>query len=184
MYGNGGTGLVDYSTPLATTALLTWATPALTTGDWVFAVRAFDTVSGLEESNVDATVTIRIDAGLADVTAIPTAPVGLAAVATAGGEARVSWTCPAGGNRPTGFHVYKGTGGVPNYASIAATATAVPRTTGLTRYSAILTGLADGTEYTIGVRAFNATGEETNVATVAVTGDSTAPASVTNLTAS
>jgi hypothetical protein len=46
-----------------------------------------------------------------------------------------------------------------------------------------LAGLADGTTYTIGVRAYNAIAEERNTNTVNVTADASGPAAVDSLTA-
>lgn len=182
VYGNDGAGgPIDYGTVLATASALTWDTSALTAGLWRFGVRAFDTVSGLEEANVDAVVDIAISAGLADVSAVPAAPAGLTAAATAGGGAHIAWTWPPSrGPQPTGFHVYLGSP-TPSYGSPAAT---VAFTAGKTRYSTDLTGLSDGTDYQIAVRTYNALGEETNLFVATVTGNSAAPADVQNLAAS
>jgi len=132
-----------------------------------------------------------VSAGLADLTAVPGAPAGLSAVATAGGGAHVTWSYPLGrGVQPTGFHVYQGTPAV-SYAAPVATVLAGPGAlpyaaggAGLVRYRADLAGLADGVSYQIAVRAYNALGEETNVVVVTVVGNATPPADVTNLTAS
>ena len=64
IYANDGMGGdVDYSTPIATTSDLTYATgPLATPSDNTFAVRAFDTASCIEEANTDARVRIILDA--------------------------------------------------------------------------------------------------------------------------
>lgn len=173
---------IDYATPVAAVAGLSWDTPPLTAGVWRFGVRAFDTVSGLEESNVDAAVAITIAADLSDVTGVPLAPSGLVAYPTAGGGIRVAWSFPTEGGRarPAGFHVYKGTSGTVDYGTVTATVLYG----GPGPYTTTLAGLADGTEYTIGVRAYGATGlEEANAATVRATADGTPPDDVEYLTA-
>jgi hypothetical protein len=174
-------GPIDYGTILATVSALTWPTPPLTAGTWRFGVRAFDTVSGLEEANVDAVAEIVIDASLADVTATPRPPTALSAVATANGTAHVAWTYPRNsGVAPAGFRVYVGTP-TPDYLAVAAN---VPATGG-TQYSVNLAGLTDGVAYQVGVRAYSAAGlEEANVVTAAIVADSSPPANVQNLTAS
>ena len=58
IYSNTGAGdPINYTSPVATItspATTTWSSSALThPGTWSFGVRAFDTVSGLEERNLD-----------------------------------------------------------------------------------------------------------------------------------
>ena len=48
-------------------------------GTWSFGVRAYDTVDGLEEQNVDCVVTIILNASGVDITSQPPAPMGLRA---------------------------------------------------------------------------------------------------------
>jgi hypothetical protein len=96
---------------------------------------------------------------------------------------KIEWYYPTtrGAKTPTGFHVYQGTGGMPDYSTVAAT---VLYSTGFfNMFQAKLTGLTNGTAYTIGVRAYNASGEETNTTTVTVTADSTGPNPVDSLMA-
>lgn len=181
IYWNSGSGPIDYSTPLATVSGLTYATAALSaSSDYKFGVRAYSTTNGLEEKNLDAFVEIVLDASFVDVTTVPKAPAGLRAFALSGGSVRVEWTYPSVDHSTvTGFHVYSGTGGTPSYVTPVAT---VLETAGLWgTYGTTLTGLSDGTVYTIGVRSYNGTGEETNTATVNVTADSTAPSVVDSL---
>src|SRR4051794_34445716 len=113
VYSNSGVGdPVNYASVVATVSGLSWATPALAaSSNWTYAVRAFDTVNGLEEQNVDARVTIRVNASQADVTGLPNAPTGLTATPAAGATARVAWQyLPGGqGGAPIGFRVYVGT---------------------------------------------------------------------------
>jgi hypothetical protein len=182
IYGNlGGGGPIDYSTVVATVATLSWSTPALAASSrWKYGLRSFDTVSGLEEKNVDAVVEIVLSGSQADVTNLPASPQHLTVTPTSGGGCRVEWSYPAiTSSRPTGFHVYVGTP-TPNYASVAAT---VAYTFGRLTYRATLSGLSNGVVYQVGVRSYNATGEEANVATVEVTGKATPPSNVDSLTA-
>jgi hypothetical protein len=175
-------GPVDYSTPVATVSGLSWVTPALPANAIVtYAVRAFDTVSGLEEPNIDARVTIRVNASQADVTGLPNAPTGLTATPAAGATARVAWQYNPGGQggAPTGFRVYRGTPAV-DYGTVAAT---VPYSAGVAAYVATLSGLVDGSIYTVAVRAFNAVGTESNATVATFTADGTGPDPVNGLTA-
>ncbi len=85
IYANSGVGdPINYDTPIATTGLLTYTTGILTCdGKWQFGVRAFDPGSGLEEQNLDCSVTIILDEFCTDVTSRPLPPFGLRAFAVA-----------------------------------------------------------------------------------------------------
>jgi hypothetical protein len=183
VYSNTGAGdPINYSSVVDTTATLTYPTPVLSyPGTWSFGVRAFDTVSGLEEQNLDCEITIILDASGNDITNRPVPPSGLRAFALVGGSIRVEWYYPptSGAKTPSGFHVYTGSGGTPNYTMPAAT---VLLSTGIANsFVANMAGFSDGTPYSIGVRAFNGTAEETNPATVTVTAIATGPAAVDGL---
>lgn len=181
--GNGGP--VDYTTAVATVDGLTYSPAALgAPSDNTFAVRASDTDSGLEETNTDVRVRIVIDGAGADISGLPNPPVHLAAHAAAGGAASVDWAySPAGqGGRPTGFHVWLAAGGTVDYESPpAATVSYTGSILGPWLFTAGLAGLTDGTLYTVGVRAYNGSGTEANTDTVQVTGKSSGPAEVDNL---
>jgi hypothetical protein len=184
VYGNTGAGdPIDYSSPLATSSDLSWTSGSLTfPGTWSFSVRAYDTVSSLEEQNLDCAISIVLDSNGNDITNRPLPPTAIRAFALAAGSIRVEWYYPpsAGLNAPTGFNVYTGTGGSPSYGSPAA---AVAFSTGIANtFASTLSGFTDGTTYTIGVRAYNATAEESNTNTVNVTADATGPAAVVSLT--
>jgi hypothetical protein len=181
VYENSGDGgPINYASPVATIVGLSnteWESPRLSPGTWSFAVRAYNPYG--EEQNVDVAVTIILDAYGRDVSNIPAPPITLAAVAIGAGKVRVEWAYPPTPRPqyPTGFHVYKGTGGVVNYASPAATVTA--SWTGLlAKSSATIPGLSDGVPYTFGVRAFNSFGEEANTRTVTATAKSVGPGPV------
>lgn len=177
IYENDGHGgPINYAAPVHEIDdfdTTTWTTPTLAAGTWSFAVRAFNPNG--EEQNIDVAVTFVIDASGHDITDIPDPPVALAAVAIGGGKIRVEWAYPTGlkASFPTGFHVYQGTGAV-SYSSPVATVSAA--WTGLMgRYSATITGLTHGTTYRFGVRAYNASGEESNTATVSAVARSIGP---------
>ena len=182
VYSNTGAGdAIDYSTVVDTTATLTYTTSALSCpGTWSFGVRAFDTISGLEEQNLDCSVRIVLDATGNDITNRPAPPSGLRAFALAGGSVRAEWFYPppSGPRTPTGFHIYTGVGPL----SYATPTTTVLFSQGIANsYVANMAGFIDGTTYTIGVRAFNATAEEMNTNAVAVTAIATGPAAVDSL---
>ena len=184
VYANTGAGdPIDYSSVVDTTATLTYLTSALSyPGTWSFGVRAFDTVSNLEEQNLDCAVTIVLDALGNDITNRPAPPSGLRAFALAAGSIRVEWYYPptSGAKAPSGFHVYTGTAGTPSYIMAVAT---VSFSTGIANsFVANMTGLVDGMTYTIGVRAYNATAEEPNTTAVTVTAIATGPEPVDRLT--
>ena len=145
-------------------------------------MRAFDTVSGLEEENLDCSVSVTLSTSGEDVTNQPLPAVGIRAFPMSGGSVRVEWPYPVVDRArvPTGFNIYIGTGRTPNYSSPAAT---VLFEVGIANsFVCNLTGLSDGTTYTIGVRAFSAIAEESNTNTVTVTADATGPSPVVQLT--
>jgi hypothetical protein len=187
IYSNNGIGdPIDYTNPIANINLLTWTIGPLSyPGVWRFGVRPYDTLYGLEEENLDCAVTLILDAAGVDITNRPKAPTALRAIPRAGGTIRVEWAYntinpqPA----PTGFHIYKGTSGIVNYASPAATVSFAGAIAGSGAYMADLVGLTDDTTYTIGVRAFNGTAEEPNTVTVSCAADASGPAAVHSLTA-
>ena len=185
VYSNTGAGdPINYTTAIATTGLLEWTSGPLTfPATWRFGVRAFNPVSGLEEENLDASITLILDASGCDITNRPLSPTAIRAFATAGAGIRVEWAYNTINPSPvpTGFHVYIGTGGTPVYGSPAATVSFQASIAGT--FVANLAGLANGTTYTVGVRAYNATAEEPNTNTVNVTAASVGPTAVLDLTA-
>jgi hypothetical protein len=184
IYGNGGSGPVNYGSILATTAALTWTSGALAfPNTWKFGVRAFDTVSSLEESNIDALVEVTLSGAGVDITGMPDPPLALSAHASGAGRIVVDWhhVLLDVTRKPTGFHVYQGTGGTPSYTTPVAT---VPWGSGINFYTRAISGLTGGTAYTFGVRAYNATGEESNATTATATASTAATATVTSLVGS
>lgn len=184
VYANDGLGgPLDLTTPIGTTSSLTFDTPALAApSDNTFLVRPYDTASGLENQGVDATVRIVIDATGADVTGRPNAPTNVQARPIAGAGVRVTWSYnPAlQGGAPTAFKVWVQAGAI-DYAPTPAAVVAY--SSGAFEFTADVTGLTDGVTYTAGVRATNATGDETNTATTTATADGSGPAGIDALTA-
>lgn len=182
VYGNHGSGgPVDETTPLVVTPSLAYLTAALAhPGDWTFLVRARDTVTGWEDTASDARVRLVLDASGADITNRPAAPTDLAARPTENGGFRVEWAAlpVPGATIPTQFKVWVAIGAINYAATPTALVAYVP---GVAAYAADLTGFVDGTLYTIGVRASNASGDETNTATVPATADAIGPLPVENL---
>jgi Concanavalin A-like lectin/glucanases superfamily len=185
VYANTGAGdPINYVTPVATVNGLTWTSSPLSyAGNWKFAVRAFYYPNGLEEQNLDCEIELILDSGGNDITNRPVAPTGLRALAVAGGNIKIEWSYPnppIPAQTPTGFHVYSGVGSL-SYAT--PTQTVSYGSSIMNTFTAILSGLTNGTTYMIGVRAFNATAEEPNTATVTCTSDATGPTAVQSLTA-
>lgn len=178
----GVNGPPDYSSPAVTTSSLTASIGPFGGSSTVVAVvRAFDAVSGLEDTSTDARVVVLIDSEGEDATGFPLAPVGLSVRATAGGNAIVSFSEPLNGGA-RGFHVFIGTP-VPDYSTPVASI-AYDRGSPGAPLSATISGLSDGVTYAVGVRAFNAIGEEQNTTVAFVTGKSTGPLAVVPLSAS
>jgi hypothetical protein len=187
VYANSEEGdPIKYTSPVAVvTSGTSWNTSTLVANaSYWLGVRAFDTVTGLEEENIDCVVEIVLDVNGRDITCRPLPPIGTRALAIAGGSIRVEWFY-AGVSRsrvPVGFNLYIGAGTVPVYgvpAKSVAYAGAVNNT-----FYAIVSGLTDGVTYAIGVRAFNQSGEETNLTVVTATAKTGGPMPVVGLRAS
>lgn len=161
VYQNDGAGgPIDYLTIVATVSALTYSPSALAQpSDNLFAVRAYDTVAVLEDKNVDAIVRIVVDDSGADVTNRPSPAVMPTARASSSGKATVSWSHNrlAAGATPTGFKVWLTAGTSADYGVAPTVVVPYEDPTTIT-YSTILSGLVDGTLYSIGVCAYNASG--------------------------
>ena len=109
VYGNDGTGVVDFGTPMATlsTNVRHWLHAGLGyPGSWRFVVRAFNGAGS--ERNLDRTVAVELDAVGEMEPVRPNGVTGLSARAMAGGKVEVSWAHEASGEavETTHFHVY------------------------------------------------------------------------------
>ena len=184
VYSNGGSGgPIDYSTPIATAASPSYTTgPLSASGDYRFGVHAFDGSSGIEELNTQASVRITLDAGGNDVGQAPNAAYATVARPTANGGCLVTWAYPSSGQAPTptAFLIYLTAGLTPNLATPSAT---VAYSRSLSGYRCQLTGLADGTTYSVAVVSQAAGGRVSNPVVATVVGDSTPPEDVDALTA-
>jgi hypothetical protein len=153
IYSNDGRGGdVDYATPVATTTALTFTVePLVAPSDNTFAVRAFDTTTGIEEANTEVRVRVLIDPAGNEVTARPNPVNGLSARRTAGGTCWVSWgyDSTGQGGPPSQFAVTL----IPGPASPVATVDYLP---GVPDYGCSLSGLVPGNSYTIAVQTIGA----------------------------
>lgn len=188
VYANDGAGgPIDYGTVYAETTGLSFTTDTLTgPAVWSFGVRAHDHDTGLEERNVDAVVTIRLDAAGHDITNIPAPVLALTGHAGKAGTATLSWQYQTSdqAKAPRQFNVYQGLaggGGGVNYATPVAT---VPYRALLRVFQATVSSLTDGTTYLFSVRAANATGEEQSMTTVSVLAETSGPSAVIGVSAS
>jgi hypothetical protein len=185
VYINSGQGdPINYAAPVASGTELTWTSPVLSVpGHFKLGVRALDPLVGLEEQNVDAMVELVLDGSGNDITRVPLAPLGLRAFSLAGGILRVEWSCQGLGvsRQPIAYHLYLGTGLLPDYSRPVATVLRSSQSLGT--FSADLSGLSVGVRYSIGVRAYNSVGEESNTIVLYVTADGDPPAVVDSLQA-
>ncbi len=158
IYANDGQGGdIDYSMVMATTPSLSYLTsPLAAPGDYKFAVRAIDTVSGIEEANTDARVRIVLDPAGNDVTASPNGVVGLSVWPTAGGTCRVSWGYDATGQGgpPSQFNVSLTPGPTASLTNLAASVAYFP---GVAGYGCTLSGLPADVLCTIAVQPVGST---------------------------
>jgi hypothetical protein len=184
VYANTGVGdPINYSVAIAVVDGLTWTSSALAyPGVWKFGVRAFNLATNQEEQNVDAVVKVVLNAAGADTSLVPPPPLGLSVHALAGSSMRVLWSCPCSDqNRlPTGFHVYLGQGGTPDYGSPIATVLYSSGRMGA--FSTVVSGLSNGA-HAVAVRSFNSIGEEANTSTVTIQSNGMAPELVDALSA-
>ena len=183
IYSNDGAGgPVDYSAPIATTAGLAFNPPGLVpSGDYRFAIRAFDDATGIEESNTQAVVRVRLDAGGRRIAEPPDPPHALVARPTAGGGCRVDWAYRAAGQAipPSTFDVYLTPGATADLSTPVATVVYRP---GVLGYTVDLTGLGDGVAYTVAVASRGAGGRGRSEAVATpIRGDSTPPDDVDGL---
>lgn len=183
IYSNSGAGdPIDYDSPIAITDDTTWLGGILAVpGTWEFGVRA-ENEYGVEQ-NIDAVVTIVLDPNGVDISNRPNPPTGLRAFPVGANAIRVEWYFPPvrGPKAPVGFNVYSSIGAVLSYGTPADT---VLFGDGLfNAFHADLPGLVAGTPYIIGVRSFNASGEEANANTVAATPSGSGPLAVVGLVA-
>ncbi|WP_371477397.1 cellulose binding domain-containing protein [Kitasatospora sp. NBC_00315] len=126
-------------------------------------VVGFDVATGTGAQTPPANCTVNNQpcAGLPADTAAPTTPAGLKVTATTPGAVALSWNASTDNQSVAGYHLWEGT-------SVVATVTGT---------SAVLSGLLQGSSHTVGVSAFDATGNESPVsaAVSATAGTGTVP---------
>ena len=185
IYSNGGTGgPIEYSTPLATIPDLTYTTgPLAPSGDYRFGVRAFDTATGIEEANTQATRRLVLDGLGRDTGEAPNAIHALIARPLADGNLRVAWAYRSAGQAatPISFEVYLTSGSTPD---LTTPRTTVAYRTGVLGYDCVLAGLGDAIVSTVSVltRGADVLAVCDTVST-SVQGDSTPPDDVDGLVA-
>ncbi len=183
-WNRGLGGPIDYDAPIAVAFDTTWTSGPLPAGSsFRFGVRAFDADTGLQEGNLDASVELVIDAEGRDATRVPPAPLGVRAIALAGGRARIEWTVAGttAARRATRFHVYV----QPHQITSDSVPTAVVPAASARgdSFSVEVGGLTDGLAYAVSVRAANDHGEEANTRRVTLLADAAPPTQVDSLIA-
>lgn len=184
--GDADDGPVDYSVAARVDSVsgTTYTVGAVTVpGIHRFAVRAMqDAAPWLEERNTDAVVRVVLSAAGADLTGRPGPLSHLSARPLSGGRIEVTWayTRTPGLEAPAGFRAWATAGGSVNYAASPA-ATVAHR--GATAYRVILAGPFAGSNYAVGARAYNATGDDGNTLAAPVAMDTSAPDAADDLTA-
>jgi hypothetical protein len=167
VYTNGRAGgPVDYSTPIASTSSLSYsAGPLSPSSDTTFAIRAFDTTTGIEESNSDAQVRLILDENGVDVSARPNPAHALSLSRASGGACRVSWAyAPNDQFTADAFNVY-----IANSASsvVSPPAATIPYVPGRIGYSCVLPGPYAYGNYTVTVHSVNSAGEDAGTVSIA-----------------
>jgi hypothetical protein len=179
--GNGGT--IDYSSPASETINSSYQLGSLQpSGHYRFAVRAFDTQTGLEEHNTQAFVEIRLDEHGNDIGPKPLCPLGLSAYALADGRCQVAWIYPnvRVPDRPRGFTIVLETLDSLMQSEVVVT---VDYSASSRYYQKTIAGLLDGVRYRINVQAVSANAlSVSDFATVDVIGKSSPPDAVEALT--
>jgi hypothetical protein len=180
-------------------------------GIWSFGVRAFNQFGEEANVDTVVTIVLDVNGNDITARPLAPTGLALFPLSHGNLRAIWSYPPVRGPKSPTGFHVYIGTGGIVNYATPVATVPYSSAIVGsfLANLTA-LTGprnrllLQDGSAfllqnnsyfllqssststdsavYTVGVRAYNAAGEEPNTATASATTDSTGPQAVDSLT--
>jgi hypothetical protein len=185
---DGAGGPVDYDTPIAIVAhpALFWIVTPAPSGpsSRTYAMRAYDTSTGLYDGNRDARTRVVLDGSGASLAGLPNAPIGLSAGPIAGGKIRVRFASNPSEleNPPIGFKVWATEGESVDYDADPVV-TVLATDPGMT-YVVDTPALTGGQLYSIGVRSYNGSGTETNQETVLVVADSTPPGNVIGLTGS
>lgn len=149
------------STPIADVSGTTWEAPPLGASETrEYLIRTFDSISGLEDQNTDATIRIRSDALGNDVSDAPDRPAALWVEASSPTSVVVRWAWPylRDWRKPTEFHVWVQAAGSINYALTPDAEVSFDESA--VSYRAEITGLTASTAYKVAVRAVNDTGSD------------------------
>lgn len=186
--GDSSGGPIDYLTVVATVSAptTTYVGAALTVGTRTrFAVRAYDTVTGLDDMNRDVMALVVLDGAGLDVSGTPGPVLSLTARASSAGTIVADWVHhPAGRPIPAGFKVWVTAGSSVNYGvapALTQSFAAVAYEAAGGRHRGTVSGLTAGTAYSVGVRAYNAAGTDSGVISTSVTPVAAGPAAVLGL---
>jgi hypothetical protein len=172
----------DLGAPVADVAVPYFDTGPLAPGVTRYLVRAYDDATGLEETNVDCSVRIEIDAAGHDGSRRPLSPMALTATAQGTGAIVVRWKYfyVPGMVVPAEFRVYATTMPAVDYT---AWAVSLPYMAGTEDHSVIVPGLIGGTTYSVAVRAVLEYADDGNTAAILVTPRGRPPLNPTGLVA-
>lgn len=191
IYSDGGTGEVDYETPVATIVAPassgTWVEVG-TAGPWIHAIRAYDGVT--EENNVDQRFEYELGGAPLDVLPPPPSiPIGLRAAAIPAGQVALSCAYLASIEEAVGTLVnFYGDGGtgVVDFVTPVASAAIPAHALGARReftVSAATAALTDGVLYRFAAKAETAAGRESEASEeVTARADATPPPELATLT--
>jgi len=150
-WNGGGGGPIDYATPIATTSEVVFTPgPLGMPSDNLFAVRAFDADSGIEEENTDNILRIVLDSQGRDITRRPRKPYALFAREISPGSCKVSWVYHEVGQlgSPSHFLISIQADDAPDSDPISSMA---PYLRGVAYYAKEFEGLCEGRSYTLRV---------------------------------
>jgi hypothetical protein len=156
--GDASGGPIDYSTPVATVSGLTWTGAALAVGTTTrFGVRAYDTVTGLDDNNRDVVAEVVVDPSGADASGYPAPVAQVSARPRGAATINARWThALADRPTPTQFRVWATPGDVVDWTQPPAGVAAVGQGDYVLGFAVLdldLPGLTPGTAYAVGVRA-------------------------------
>jgi len=188
-WNDGAGGPVDYSVPVATVAGPPWSGPPLAPGTRTrFGVRAFDTVTGLDDGGRAAEAEVDLSAQGVDVTGTPSRAFSATARPGPTGTILASWAhAPGGRPIPAGFRVWATPGVSVDFTSAPAITLAFsPAGYGGRAgwFSVTLPGLTPGAGYAVGIRAYNGSGDDGGSVQATATATASPPGPVGGLSAS
>lgn len=151
--GDNAGGPVDYSAPFGETAADNIALPPLGPGgSRRVAVRFYDSETGLEEINTDASILLSVSISGLDTSVVPAAPAGMEVRETGPGLALVTWqyNYRQGDNIPEYWNIYATPGNTVDYSTPEGSE---PYNADVVRYSYPLSPFPPGAPVAVSVRA-------------------------------